>query len=109
MKKLINQENLLPKVFNYLKKYGLSNWSLEMNDVRKFSLAVVVPTVMEYNNVRLLLNSLYKNESNYKDETLIVFVVNNLANSSVEVKEDNYRLLELLRNIIKRNNDLRMN
>lgn len=92
--------NLPVSVINYLSKYGLDKWALESNCSRKFNNIVVVPAIQEYENIRLLLESLIKNDKQYFEETLVVFVVNNIASSDEDVKEDNLKSLLLLKEII---------
>ncbi len=92
--------NLPVSVINYLSKYGLDKWTLESNCSRKFNNIVVIPAIQEYQNIRLLLESLLKNDKQYFEETLVMFVVNSIASSDEDVKEDNRKSLELLKEII---------
>jgi len=97
-------ENKLPVVVSeYLKKYKLHTWELELSSNNKFNNIVVVPAIQEYENICSLLSSLCQNDKKYFGETLILFVVNNLVSSAPVVKEDNRKSIELIRNIIHGN------
>ncbi|MEI7812658.1 MAG: hypothetical protein WCJ01_09565 [Ignavibacteria bacterium] len=96
-----NNSNLIPdEVTRYLKKYSLADWHIEMNGGSSCSMSVVIPAIMEYENARALLLSLSRNDAKYFGVTLILFVVNNRASASDEIRNDNHRLMILLRNII---------
>ncbi len=97
--------NNLPAAVNkYLVKYSLGNWKLELFAPQKFNNIIVVPAIQEYLNIRQLLQSLIQNDNKYFDKTLLLFVVNNLASSSDEVKEDNRKSVALLRKITSKIN-----
>jgi len=95
-------------VHNYLTKYGMKFWQAEVNLSNHFNNIVIVPAVQEFQNIIKLIDALNDNDKKYFDETLVLFVINNLKSSSQEVKEDNKKTLELLRNIIyeQSNNEL---
>ncbi|HEX2869054.1 MAG TPA: hypothetical protein VHO03_18580 [Ignavibacteriales bacterium] len=94
-------ENILPEeVKRYLSKYSLKNWKLESCARDEIHLAVVIPAIEEYSNIRKLLSSLSENDAKYFSHTLIVFVINNTAKASEEVYLDNSLSLELLRDIV---------
>ncbi|MGE5351678.1 MAG: hypothetical protein ACM3P0_06315, partial [Acidobacteriota bacterium] len=94
-------ENILPgEVERYLSKYSLHGWKLEFGSADEIHLAIVIPAIEEYNNIRRLLSSLAENDAKYFRHTLIVFVINNTIKASEEVYLDNGLSLELLRNII---------
>ncbi|MCU7492156.1 MAG: glycosyltransferase family 2 protein [Ignavibacteria bacterium] len=98
-------ENILPEeVKRYLSKYSLEGWKLECSTADDIHLAIVIPAIQEYNNIRKLLSSLAENDPKYFRHTLIVFVINNTARASEEVYLDNGLSLELLRNIISLRN-----
>jgi len=92
----------LAAVANYLSKYGLDTWNLEFETQKNYNNIIVVPAIQEYENIRRLLESLTQNDKKYFNETLVVFVVNNLVSSSDDVKEDNQKSLDLLRGIISK-------
>ena len=87
-------------VKNYLHKHGLSSWSLIFAGQKKFNNVVVVPAIEESENVKRLLTSLTRNDKQYFDESLFLFVVNNLESSELTVKLDNLNTLDFLRGII---------
>lgn len=99
----MTQSHQLPaEVTRYLNKYGSSFYEIEMDRNAKINMAVVIPALMEYNNIRTLLSSLSENDPEPFPYTLIVFVVNNLSNASEEIKEDNRRSMEMIRNIMRK-------
>ena len=96
-------------VLNYLDKYGLNNWSLELSSDKKFNNIVVIPAIQESENIKLLLTSLLENDKKYLEKSLFVFVINNLKSSDNEIKTDNKKSLEYLRKIILEKNDYGIN
>jgi hypothetical protein len=93
--------NHLPEgVQKYLFKYSLPYWKLEYNVPANIQSIVVIPALSEYFSILALLESLAKNDNKYFPSTLIVFVINNTAQSSNEIKENNLLSIELIRNII---------
>ncbi|OGU56399.1 MAG: hypothetical protein A2V66_06160 [Ignavibacteria bacterium RBG_13_36_8] len=94
--------NLPDYVLKYLKKFGQDKWTLELNEEKKFDIAIVIPAVMEYDNIRKLLVSLVENDKTYFHKCVIIFVINQIRNSIAEIKEDNDRSLKLLRSIVGR-------
>ena len=93
-------------VEKYLSKYGLLNWKIELRVRNKFTAAVVIPAICEYANIRRLLDSLLENDKEYFSSTLFIFVINNPASSSNEIKDDNEKSVCLLRSIIGKENSL---
>lgn len=92
--------DLPEKVLKYLSKYSLPNWKLEYNAPSNIKSIVVIPALSEYYGILTLLESLLKNDNKYFSSTLIIFVVNDKVHSAKEIKEDNQRSIELIRNII---------
>ncbi|MHB8578696.1 MAG: glycosyltransferase family 2 protein [Ignavibacteriaceae bacterium] len=92
-------------VKEYLQKYSLSKWSLELHEFEGIENVVVIPAICEYENLMILLSSLIEMDPKYFNSTLVVFVVNNLASSRIEVKQDNEKTLFVIRSIL--NKDLK--
>ena len=88
-------------VQKYIEKHSLKNWELQNKTNKKFELAVVIPAINEFKNVKILLDFLGKN--NNKEKVIIIFVVNNLKSSSEEVKTNNLNLLNYLKKLEKNN------
>ena len=88
------------EVSNYISKYGLDKWKLESNNLKSITTAVVVPVISEFENIKILLSSLLKNDQEYFSEVLIIFVVNNLKSSSKEVIQNNNDSINFLRSLI---------
>ncbi len=87
----------------YLQKYGLQNWNLINNFDHKINLAVVIPAIAEFDNIKILLNSILNNESKFINNTAIIFVINNIQKSSDEIKENNKNTITYFENIIDKN------
>ena len=58
---------------------------------------VVIPAVSEYEYIRKLLLSLSDNDPTYFNYTLILFVINNLKDDPLEVKLENFKSIQLLK------------
>ena len=99
---MINHPAIPQNVTSYLKKYGSSFWTLETSHQSFFNNIVVIPAIDEYDNLQKLIRSLLANDETYFHETLFVFVINNNAGSSNEVKKDNAKAIELFRQVIAR-------
>ncbi len=88
------------EVKKYLGKYSLSSWKIEASSLENLTSVVVVPAICELENIKKLLVSLSNNDNRYFSSTLILFVINNSANSTFDVKEDNQKSLKVLREIM---------
>ncbi|MFA6027279.1 MAG: hypothetical protein WC727_12655 [Ignavibacteriaceae bacterium] len=93
------------EVKKYLSKYSLDQWNLEISEEKSYNNIIVVPAIHEYENIVNLIKSLAQNDNKYFNETLVIFVVNNLKNSHEDVMSDNRKSLELLRDIIFNKSD----
>ncbi len=91
------------KVQRYLDKYGWKRWELETESELKFDCVIVVPAIAEYDNIITLLNSLSENEFNKNYKVAVIFVINSIVTSSAEVKTENQKTLELLKEILNKN------
>ncbi len=96
--------NLPVKVDKYLKKFAGGNWKLYPDEFKYINNAIVIPVISEFENIKRLIVSLSENDPQYFDSTLIIFVVNNLTSSNVEVKENNQKCLSLLYQLINNKN-----
>lgn len=81
-----------------LKKYLRSRtiaspWEIEGTDRQDYKAAVVVPALAERNSLSKTLASLATNPGEYLQQTLILIVVNNRADSSAEQLQDNQQTL----------------
>jgi hypothetical protein len=96
---------LIPdKISAYLNKRASSNWVIE-NDYKKyFQKIIVVPSIAESDNLPALIKSLEQNDELELLNTLLIIVVNNSVSSSGEVKNDNQKTIENLKNIKSRVN-----
>ncbi len=93
------------EVKKYLSKYNAGLWKLEFSGTKYFNNIVVVPAIHEYKNIINLLKSFAQNDNKYFNQTLVIFVVNNLKSSHEDVMSDNRKSLELLRDIIFNKSD----
>lgn len=94
--------NYPENVEKYLKKYSIPGHDLEMTAGKLFNNIIVIPAISELDNIRTVLASLADSTNEFSDETLVIFVVNNLESSETAVKENNLKTLNLLRDIINR-------
>ncbi len=95
--------NQFPKeVEKYLKKFGCNKWALEKSNDQKFKMAVVVPAISEYENLKILLKSLIENDPKYFSDTIVIIVINNVIGADEKIIEDNQRALKLLRSILNK-------
>ncbi len=101
----MNKSELFSK---YLKKQDLSNWSMELNNQRRYNNIIIVPALDELQNIINLLNSLSKNSRKYLKQTLIVIVVNNIISESEDIIEQNRMLISHLQNLVKNNFELNL-
>jgi hypothetical protein len=91
------------EVLKYLNKYSNDGKAINWRPEDTVTSAIVIPAIGEYNNIRILLRSLIDNDREYFNNSLFVFVINNLPSSEPDIKEDNRRSLQLLNNIIYNN------
>lgn len=93
------------KVKLYLDKNSSTKWKLEWSQTNGIENTVVIPAIAESENIQVLLSSLSKNEKQLLNETLLMFVINNLASSDKEIKKDNQKSISYLRSLIKKYKD----
>ncbi len=97
-------DNYLPtEVIRYLENYASDKWSIEWKPDSDIACCIVVPAIMESQNIKKLLLSLIENEHENFENILFVFVINNVVSASEEVKEDNKQSITLLRGLINKN------
>jgi hypothetical protein len=95
---------MLPEIVQtYLSRCALPGWEIESSEFKSISTAIVIPAIREYENIRLLLNSLSENDPAHFSTTLVIFVINNSALSSSQIKDDNKKSIDLLNSIIEQN------
>jgi hypothetical protein len=95
--------NVPQAVEDYLKKYGLSYWTIETLLTSGITNVVVVPAIAEFENIKKFLKSFVEQDTAYFDSTLVIFVINNMNSSGDEIKLDNQLALIYLRNIMTGN------
>ena len=89
---------LPPNVKKYLSKQNNVKWKIETAGNKKlFNNIVVIPALKESENVKILLKSILKNEKKFLQETLFVFVINNIPTDELAIKKDNIKLLGYLK------------
>lgn len=91
------------QVEDYLKKYGMSYWSIETLITSGITNVVVVPAIAELENIKKFLASYVKLDGTYNYGTLLLFVINNTNTSGDEIKLNNQLTLMYLRGIISGN------
>ncbi|NWF49644.1 MAG: glycosyltransferase family 2 protein [Ignavibacteriaceae bacterium] len=92
------------KISAYLKKRASGKWLIEKDYPNSFQKIIVVPSIAESDNLPALIKSLEQNDELELLNTLLLIVVNNSISSSDEVKKDNKKTLEYLRNLRKKIN-----
>ena len=97
-------QNLPANVLSYLSKHLLKNYKIEWQVQTGINNVIVIPAIAEYDNIKVLLNSLSENDPAFFPSSLILFVINNSLTSVDEIKEDNLNSINLLRSIIGANN-----
>ena len=97
------KKNYPASVLNYLQTKAADNWQLECQESTGIEMVVVVPCICEFENIKLLLDSLARNSKSSLQKTLVIFVINNSVSSSSEVKADNKSCIDYLRKIIYKN------
>ena len=91
---------LIPdKISAYLKKRTSDTWKIENDHQKYFQNIIVVPSIAESQNLPIFIKSLEQNDELELHNTLLLIVVNNSVSSTNEVKEDNKKTLEYLRNL----------
>ena len=84
----------------YLKKRGIIGpWSIDIKITKKFKQTIVIPAYGESKFLPNTLSSINKNNINELKETLVTVVINNSAETSKEIKDDNQYLLQKLENM----------
>ncbi len=96
---------LIPdKNFAYINKRASSNWQLENDHKKYFQKIIVVPSIAESESLPTLISSLEQNDELELLNTLLIVVVNNSVSSTEEVKNDNQKTIQYLKNIKSRVN-----
>ncbi len=90
-------------VVDYLNKFSTCDYEIEWNESSGINYVIVIPAIAEYDNIKILLDTISRCESTYFSTTLILFVINNPPSAVEEVKADNRNSLWLLREIISGN------
>jgi hypothetical protein len=90
------------KVIEYLEKKSFKSWKLEWLETPGVEIAIVIPAICEFKNIKRVLISLAQNDRFCLQKSLIVFVVNNSVSSATEIKDDNNKSISLLREIINK-------
>ncbi|MBM4171221.1 MAG: glycosyltransferase family 2 protein [Ignavibacteria bacterium] len=99
-------------VQKYLDKYGLTKWKIEPGGTKLFDNIIVIPAIAEFENLKNLLSPLFDNDIKHFTTTLVLIVVNNTSSASEEVRINNKKSIELIRQFaekdfsISKNNNL---
>jgi len=89
------------KVAEYLENKSYKQWDLEWNESPGIDFVLVIPSISEFENIKVLLSTLAQNPQSYLKKSLIVFVVNNSILSGTKIKSDNKQSLDYLRELIR--------
>lgn len=91
---------LIPQnILKYLNKRASDTWKIENDYQKYFQKIIVVPSIAESNNLPGLIKSLEQNDELELLNTLLLIVVNNRVSSTEEVKNDNQKTIDYLKNI----------
>ncbi|MDX1372894.1 MAG: hypothetical protein R3321_10510, partial [Nitrososphaeraceae archaeon] len=97
-------KNTLPKnVKAYLSKRAADNWNLKWNKNEEIINAIIVPALAEFDNLKLLFNSLTENDNDYFRNTLVIIVVNNKRTEKEDYRNNNTKTINFLNKIIDEN------
>ncbi|OGU63803.1 MAG: hypothetical protein A2W30_07505 [Ignavibacteria bacterium RBG_16_36_9] len=96
------QKSYPEKVSYYLEKKSLKRWNLEWAESSGIQVAIVIPAICEFENIKRVLLSLVHNDKSCLEKSLIIFVLNNSIASKPEVKDDNKKSIAFLRGMINR-------
>lgn len=102
------RNNIPLPILSYLEKRGAKHW-LNVIPHPKFKIVVVIPAIKEFKNIPHLLNSLSKNCSHSKKNTLILFSINNSNESSEDIIENNKQTIDYLSKLKGRDNQYGLN
>ncbi|MCB0753151.1 MAG: hypothetical protein KDC52_16890, partial [Ignavibacteriae bacterium] len=90
-------------ISNYLKKQNHLNWKINSCDNERFSNIIVIPVIEEFANIGKLVNSLCANNFEKINKTLVLFVINNKKSSANIIKNDNFKSINFIKNLIEIN------
>ena len=90
-------------IVTYLNKYSLKKYKIELKIKSRISNVIVIPAIAEFENIKILLSSLAKNDSKFFNSTLVLFVLNNSPDATQEIIADNEQSIDYLRSIIFNN------
>ena len=94
----MSMSNQLPQnIIKYLNKYSSDKWNTYSTNSKLYKTIIVIPAIAELENLTSLIESLIQNDDKYFNETLILFVINNLESTSEEIKINNRESMELLK------------
>lgn len=100
----LNANPHLPaSINNYLSKQKESIHTLKLIKDLNYNMAVVIPAIEEFENSLSLLQSLAENKFSKSIHAALIFVVNNLESSDKRIKEDNFKFLHYLNELIENN------
>ncbi len=96
---------LIPdKITAYINKRTSDIWKIENDYPKYFQKIIIVPSIAESKHLPVLINSLEQNDELELLNTLLLIVVNNTVSSTEEVKNDNQKTIDYLKNINSRVN-----
>ena len=91
---------LIPdKISSYINKKTSDTWKIENDYPKYFQKIIIVPSIAESKDLPALINSLEQNDELELLNTLLLIVVNNTVSSTEEVKNDNQKTIDYLKNI----------
>ncbi len=92
--------NLPKEVTDYLNKFEYKRYIISYPPDYLFNNIIVIPAIAEYDNIINLISSLNNNRLKEINNTLVIFVVNNLVTATEEIKKENQKTVEYLKSIV---------
>jgi len=84
----------------YLKKYGISDYTINPVPEKKYEYIIVLPAIRESENIPGLLQSLNSQKSQHPETVLLLIVINNTISADEDIKSDNFKTKKYLDQVI---------
>lgn len=94
-----------PQINTYLQKRVEQKW-LNWKVENKYKTVIVIPVINESENIPNLIQSISQNDKDALQSSLLLFVVNNSADSSNEIISDNTKTISMLSELIQKENGI---
>lgn len=92
-------------VEKYFRKNLLKKWHAGLVVNKCYDNIIIIPAVVEFENIKKLIHSLMHNDKDHFNETLILLVINNTISAPEHIKIENKKTVDFLKDIINKNSD----